>query len=120
MHASRARPNDEFGAETFGNVGEAAVREAIARTNRFIIGEHWGDLKDARILGASDGIIYSPTQPVKEAAVLVEIKNKREWIYHEAFELWKHIRNAYAMDAIPLFVARRIHELTCSPELCRG
>jgi hypothetical protein len=112
-HSTRARPTLEFGAETFGSAGEAAVREAVAKSGKFRIGTSWGDVKDSLIIGASDGLLYYPIQlngVAAVAAILVEIKNKREWIYHDAWELWKHIRNAYAMDAIPLFVARRIYE----------
>lgn len=108
QHARRAAGTED----TIGRAGETAVRTAVERSNRFIIGHAWGDVKDQRIVGASDGLIYDPRLPVNQAGILVEIKNWRRWIYHDTQELWKHIRNAYAMDTVPLFFARRISKHT--------
>jgi hypothetical protein len=107
QHASRAAPE-----ESLGVAGETAVRKAFQLARRFSIAHSWGDVRDERIDGASDGLVFCPTLPPTEAILLVEVKNKREWIYYQAFELWKHIKNAVAMDALPVFVARRIYSHT--------
>ena len=107
-HASRYRMTLQS-PDTIGKCGERAARKAFQSAGGLIVAENWGDIKDPRIIGASDGILYSNVLPVKNAMILVEIKNQREWIYHDAPVLWKHIKNSYNMNAIPLFVARRIY-----------
>lgn len=104
-HAQRARGR----VDTIGRAAETAVHIAFERSARFIVGLNWGDIKDPRIVGAADGIIYFPSLPPLRSALLVEVKNWREWIYFDSWELWKHIKNAYAIDAVPVFFARRIY-----------
>jgi hypothetical protein len=103
-HSERRR-----GKSTIGRAAETAVRRAFELSRQFTIGHSWGDVRDPLIVGAADGLLFSPDLPRDRAGILVEVKNWREWIYHDEFRLWKHIRNAYAMDYIPVFVARRIY-----------
>jgi hypothetical protein len=106
-HSERAAPPDSF-----GNAAETAVHAAFVGSAAYIVGPSWGNVRDERIVGAADGIVYVRRLTPDVGAVLVEVKNKREWIYHDAWEVWYHIRNAIAMDAVPVIVARRIAETT--------
>jgi hypothetical protein len=46
--------------------------------------------------------------PATSATAVVEVKNRREWIYHDNVHLWELVRAAYAIDVVGIFAARRI------------
>jgi hypothetical protein len=103
-----------------GRAGEEMIRKAFEQSpNYHIICQRWGDVaayNGIPLTQQSDGIVLATIplhgRPASHAVALVEIKNRREWVYPQDYRLWKLIRNAYKLDIVGMFFARRIAETT--------
>jgi hypothetical protein len=111
-----------FAADTgaIGVAGEQMIRRAFDASPHFhIICPRWGDVfayNGRTLTQQSDGLVLLADplhgRPATDGVALVEIKNRREWVYPEDYRLWKLIRNAYTLDVVGLFFARRIYGTT--------
>ncbi len=99
-----------------GRAGEQMIERAFAASpNYTIICQRWGDVAAYNgivLEQQSDGLVLAsiPLQgrSAADAVSLIEVKNRREWIYPQDHRLWKLIRNAYRLDVVGFLFARRI------------
>jgi hypothetical protein len=111
-----------YGSTTsaLGDAGEEMVRKAFQASPNFkIISPKWGNVVEydgKRLQYDADGLVLAAIplmgRSSADAVCVVEIKNRREWIYPEDFRLWKLILNAYFLDVVGIFFARRIKGTT--------
>ncbi len=99
-----------------GRAGNEAIRRVFAASPNYkIICQRWGDVAaydGIELNEQSDGLVLATMplsgRPSSDAVAVVEIKNKREWYYAQHVDIWKLIRNAYLLDVVGIFFARRI------------
>lgn len=95
-----------------GKLAEEIVRSALSQTPGIELGPDWGNVTQhngTRLSHAADGLVFVTGSPI---IGLIEIKNVREWLYPRDIQPWQLIQNAYRIDAVPIFIARRIHQPT--------
>lgn len=106
------------GSNGFGPIGERVVGQAIAQSNR-IIALQWGNVthvhgirlpSDSIRAGSADGLIMLAS--TLDILGLIEVKNQRGQIPPCDPILWDIIRKAYAVDAVPILIARLMYPST--------
>jgi hypothetical protein len=116
-------------ANTVGYHLESVIKGLFADTSNFYVAPCWGNVVDVNAVtipssgpgasGSVDGLIFLTTTVPTESATILELKNKREWLYPHNRDLWDIIRNGFVVDAVPVIMTRKIYHSTFSYVLAR-
>jgi hypothetical protein len=101
---------------------ESVVKRAFVSDDRFFVAPCWGNVVDVDgtaipssgpgPFGSVDGLVFLSSAIPKHGSAVLEIKNKREWLYPESRFLWDIISNGYTVEAVPVFLTRKIYRST--------
>jgi hypothetical protein len=111
------------GPGTLGPHAEQLIGKAFANSASLITLQwgnitHVGDLSLPRVNyqpGSADGLVMLPANAFHPNIFgLVEVKNRREQIAPNNPIIWDLIRKVYAVNAVPILIARRMYRSTKS------
>lgn len=116
-------------ANVVGRHLESVIKRLFATGSTYYVAPCWGNVVDVNAVpipssgtgpyGSVDGLVFLTAIAPEESATVLELKNKRDWLYPSDRDLWDIIRNGYVVNAVPVIMTRKIYHSTFSYVLGR-